>query len=272
LLAASPRLLSASFAFLTVFSFLGSAILLYAEGTAGAEQAPSSAHSVNPGEEKDDEGGWQVAYTVGQFLYSDPPRPDQIFKAYYRVINGTVEKLSVSNTIVSSDGNGTLEIMWPRNYPYTNAEGNAAPHPDENPVAFFNTKTYPGIAPVAHEATTDCFFVFSIPFSGSQSIGLAWSYLLTNLPYHGDEIPESCTPQTLVENVPTRKDGTITPLQQFKAGVAAEDTVCPPREQGEEPLMLLISPKGKPYCVKISNEGFMKRHGWTEPDTWFSSP
>lgn len=208
---------------------------------------------------------WKTVFTAGQFLYSDPPKPDQIFKAYYRVINGALEKFAVHDTKVSSSGNGTLEIMWPRNYPYTNYEGNTAPHPDENPTAFLNTKPYPDIAPVTHTATTDCFFVFSIPFTGNQSIWLAWSYAATNLPYHGDAISDTCTPQTLVENVPTRKDGTITPLQQFKAGVAAEDTVCPPTKPDETPTMLLISPYGKPYCVKITNEGFMKRHGWTEP-------
>lgn len=208
---------------------------------------------------------WETVLTVGQFLYSNPSKPDQIFKAYYRVIDGTIEKLAVSDTRVSSGGNGTLEIMWPRNYPYTFQRGNSGPNPDENPTAFLDTEPYLEIAPVTHKATTDCFFVFSIPFTGNQSIGLAWSYPATNLPHRGDEIPDSCTPQTLVENVPTRRDGTVTPLQQFKAGVAAEDSVCPLREQGEERLMLLISPKGKPYCVKISDEGFMKRHGWTEP-------
>lgn len=207
---------------------------------------------------------WKTVLAAGNFLYSDPPKPDQIFKAYYRVINGTIEKLAVSGTKLSSSGNGTLEIMWPQNYPYTNEEGNTAPNA-ESPLAIFDAEPYPEFVEVTLDDITDCFFVFSIPFTGNQSIALVWSYLLTNLPYHGDEIPDSCTPQTLVENVPTRKDGTITPLQQFKAGVAAEHTVCPPREQGEERLMLLISPKGKPYCVKISDEGFMKRHGWTEP-------
>lgn len=245
--------------------------LLYVSNTGANSISVIDTSSIIP------EPEWKTVLAVGQFRYSDPPMSDQIFKAYYRVINGTIENLAVSDTKVSSsgnNGNGTLEIMWPRNYPYTNAQGSTAPNPDESPVAFLNTKPYSEIAPVTHTATTDCFFVFSIPFSGSQSIGLAWSYLLTNLPYHGDEIPDSCTPQTLVENVPTRRDGTITPLQQFKAGVAAEDAVCPtPREQGEEErLMLLISPKGKPYCVKISDEGFMKRHGWAEPDTWFSRP
>lgn len=78
------------------------------------------------------------------------------------------------------------------------------------------------------------------------------------------EIPASCMPQTLVENVPTRSDGTISLLQQFKAGVAAEDVMRRQPVEGEE-FMLLISPYGKPYCVSPSNEELMKARGWTEP-------
>jgi hypothetical protein len=64
--------------------------------------------------------------------------------------------------------------------------------------------------------------------------------------------------------VPTMKDGTISPWQQFKAGVAAEDALCPATKQGER-LMLLVSPDDRPFCVKLSDEGFMKKRGWTEP-------
>lgn len=205
-----------------------------------------------------------AAHIVGQFQYSDPPKPDQIFKVYYRVINGTIKELTYGQTKVSSNGNGTLEIMFPRNYPYTNEKGVTTPNP-ESPMALFAAKPNYDVHEVEHKDTTDCFFVFSIPFSGNHSIALVWSYLLWGEPYHGDKIADSCTPQTLVENVPTRKDGTISPLQQFKAGVAAEDTACPSAEQGETHTMLLIDPKGKPYCVKITHEGFMRQHGWTDP-------
>lgn len=205
---------------------------------------------------------WKTAHTVGKFSYSDPPKPDQIFKIQYRVLNGTIEKLTVAQTkVISSSGNGTLEIKVPRNYPYTNEDGPMAPNYIDA-LVFVDDKSYDEIT---YNEITDCFFVFSIPFTGNKSIGLVWDYLLWTGPSHGNEIPDSCIPQTLVENVPTRNDGTITPLQQFKAGVAAEDAVCPVRQQEEEQLMLLISPNQKPYCVNWSNEGFMKRHGWIEP-------
>ncbi|MEM3094993.1 MAG: hypothetical protein QXX64_05085, partial [Nitrososphaera sp.] len=198
---------------------------------------------------------------VGRFLYSDPPKPDQIFKVQYRVVNGTIEKLSIWQTKVSSNGNGTLEIKFPRNYPYTNQDGINVPI-TVNPILIVDGQWGDEIT---YSDITDCFFVFSIPFTDSKSIGLVWSYLATNLPFHGDDVPESCISQTLVENVPTRSDGTISPLKQFKAGVAAEDVVCRQLEGVERKFMLLISPYGEPYCVSLSNEGFMKAKGWTEP-------
>jgi hypothetical protein len=151
-----------------------------------------------------------IAQITGRFLYSDPPKPDQIFKAYYRVMDGTIEKLSVGGTEISASGNGTLEIKFPRNYPYTNEDVT-------RPTGATPTLIVDGQfdEEITYSDITDCFFVFSIPFTGNQSIGLAWSYLATNLPYHGDEIPDSCASQTLVENVPTMKDGTISPWQQF---------------------------------------------------------
>jgi hypothetical protein len=207
---------------------------------------------------------WKTAYMVGKFLYSDPPKPDQIFKIQYRVLNGAIEQLTVGQTKVISNGNGTLEIKFPRNYPYTNEDATMAPI-YVNPMVFFEAEPYDEVTEITYNDITDCFFMFSIPFAGNRSIALVWSYLLWTEPHHGDDVPDSCIPQTVVENVPTRNDGTITPLQQFRAGVAAEDAVCPVRQQEEEQIMLLISPDQKPYCVKWSNEGFMKRHGWTEP-------
>jgi hypothetical protein len=71
-----------------------------------------------------EEQEWETVYVVGKFLYSEPPIPDQIFKVQYRVVNGTVEKFVAGPfgavAIVNAKGNGVLEIIYPRNYPYTN--------------------------------------------------------------------------------------------------------------------------------------------------------
>ncbi len=195
---------------------------------------------------------WKAAYIVGKFLNNDPARPDQIFKVQYRVINGTIERFNAPQqnliTDVSSSGNGILEIKFPRNYPYTNDDMETHGF---NAVLFFNGQPNGEIE--NYISTDDCFFVFSFPFTGKNEIGIAWSYLLWEKPYHGDNIPDSCIPQTIVENVPVRKDGTISPLHQFRAGVAAEDISC------KEGLELIINPKGKPYCATPELIEFLNR-------------
>lgn len=198
---------------------------------------------VNATSENGESEGWKTAYTVGKFLYNESSKPDQIFKIQYRVINGTIEEFNapITNIIakISTSGNGTLEIRYPRNYPYTNDFSDTFGR--DNIEYFVNNM--PVDLDIDAPTVSDCFFEFSIPFSGSSEIGFAWVYLATNAPHHGDKIADSCISQTLVENVPTKKDGTIRPLYQVRAGVAPEDVLCPPG------LELILNPKGKPYCV-----------------------
>lgn len=190
---------------------------------------------------------WKVAYSVGQFLYSDPPKTDKIFKIHYRAVNGTASSYGAgtgwfSANVTNTDEERILEIKYPRNYPYTNE---FLTEPYVQPLLFVNgTETFPEATPAE---ITDCFFVFSIPFSGNAEIGLSWTYLAVERPYYGDKVPDSCLPETIVD-VPTRKDGTITPLQQFKAGVRAEDVVCG-NSLSDIDYRLVIHPDGRPFCV-----------------------
>lgn len=189
-------------------------------------------------------GEWKTVYIVGKFLYSDPPKPDQIFKIQYRIINGTVESFHARDSVVAkvnASNDGILEIKFPRNYPYTNSEGISG----IDNFAFFNNGQL-DILDQDDRVTTDCFFVFSIPLTESIEAEIAWEYLLTKSPHHGDDISNSCIPQTVVENVPVKKDGAISPLHQFRAGVAAGDVKC------KEGFELIISPTGKPYCAPPS--------------------
>ncbi|NWG37492.1 hypothetical protein [Nitrososphaera sp.] len=209
------------------------------------------------------ESEWKTAYGVGRFLYSDPPRPDQVFKIHARAINGAVEELHAGESWfsanVTSAHDGILEIRYPRNYPYTNEFIN---EPGVQPLLFVNgMETLPEATPAE---VTDCFFVFSIPFSESAEIGLAWPYLAVAEPHYGDDVPDSCTPETIV-NVPTRKDGTISPLQQFKAGVKAEDVLCGDGYLNNE-YRLVVHPDGKPFCVtRSSATELIQRWGVTIP-------
>lgn len=206
---------------------------------------------------------WQTAYSLGRFLYSDPAKPDQIFKIHARVINGTIGDLrggeSWFSANVTSTGSGILEIRHPRNYPYTNE---FLTEPWVQPFLFVNgTETFPEVTPAE---TTDCFFVFSIPFSGNAEIGLAWPYLAVREPHYGDDVPDSCIPETIVD-VPTKKDGTISPLQQFKAGMKARDVVCVDGSSDRE-YRLVIHPDGRPFCVtRESATDLIQRWGVTIP-------
>lgn len=209
---------------------------------------------------------WETAYALGKFPNSDPPVPDQIFKFQYGVSNGTIHSFDIQqerndvflfHTIVAnvSSTDGVFEIKYPRNFPYTNDIGGI------DKFVFIVEHEDGSIE--ERRTNTDCFFIFSVHFTGDIKIKMSTPSIVIKSARHGDNIQNSCIPQTLVENVHTMKDGIISPLHQSRAGVTSEDTVCPETRQGEQ-LMLLISPHGKPFCVKISDEEFMKKRGWTE--------
>lgn len=226
----------------------------------------AGSNSVSVVDESVLEEEWKTAYAVGKFLNSEPTRRDQIFKIQYRVMNGTLETFDIRQKVqdvligngvvakVNSDGTGILEIKFPRNFPYTSSQGGM-----ENFIFNIGNR----FVEEARRISTDCFFVFSVPFTDRAEIEMIIPTILMKATYHGDDIPDACLPQTVVANVPARLDGAITPLHQLKAGVAAEDVMCPHTQQGEEMFMLLISPKDKPYCAYLVNEGFLKAKGWT---------
>lgn len=205
---------------------------------------------------------WKTGYAVGEFPFSDPPKPDQIFKIQYRAINGTVEGFRAYGGVsinIDSSSDGMLEIRYPRNYPYTNE---FISEPYVQPLLFINgTETLLDASPTE---ITECFFVFSIPFSESAEIGLVWTYFAVERPFYGDDVPDSCLPETIVD-VPIKKDGTISPLQQFKVGANAKDIVCADAFSASE-YRLVIHPDGKPFCVtRTSATELIQRWGVTIP-------
>ena len=144
--------------------------------------------------------GWNTALIVGKFMGSDPPKPDRFFKIQYAAVNGTVYSFSTDNMIMAKmNGTGTLEVKFPRNYPYTNSiDGiNAFMIEDVgNPTKKIEV----------NRSTTVCFFEFSVPFEDKNEIEIAWAYVLWNKPYHGDNVPDSCIKQTVVETSPEQLD------------------------------------------------------------------
>lgn len=185
-----------------------------------------------------------MAYSLGRF--NDPPKPDQIFKIPYKVTNGTADIDNDQSTatftiLIDSIEDGLVEVKYPRNYPYTDvAQLDGVDGRDA--IVFVNE-----IEEFPEMEVTDCFYEFSIPFSGDTKIDVVWPFLGAMIPRHGDDVPASCIEETIVDNVPTRADGTISPLHQVRAGIAADDVVC------KEQQTLVIHSSGRPYCVSISN-------------------
>lgn len=221
----------------------------------------STALIANASVSSDDQEGWQTKHVVGRFYNADPPKEDEIFKFQYRVINGTVDEFKIvrgSDPIVlgqsfdikvsSTADDAVFEVMVPRNFPYTN-------FPSDTPSGIDNFDFFPkGDGTIEYTRnTTDCFFVFSVPVTSSIEMSLAMTAILNKSPYHGDEIPDECTPETVVENVSTKPDGTIRPSHQVGAGVAPEDVMCP------SSLELILNPKGKPYCATEAAIEFLDR-------------
>ncbi|MEM2140433.1 hypothetical protein [Nitrososphaera sp.] len=207
------------------------------------------------------ESEWKTAYSVGKFDYVNPPKPDQIFKIQYRVTNGTIDdvhaKFGFSGNINTTADTAILEIKYPRNYPYTNSE---AAHPLPPPIVFVNGLEID--APTDPEIT-DCFFEFSVPLEMNGKVEIVWTILPTNRPFHGDGVPDYCIPETVVQGVAVKSDGTISPYHQFKAGVSAQGIVCEGFLELEQ-YMLVIHPDGRPFCVtRESATDLIQRWGVT---------
>ncbi len=202
----------------------------------------SSSYTVNAEE-------WQTHHAVNGFVNTGPADPHQIFKIHYRVVNGIVEGFSMPyveyvhyiQANVTSDGNAMLEIRFPKNYPSANVDGGG------EAIFFVNEQEV-----LPEFGNDDCFYAFAIPFSGSGVVDVVWGDFLTGEPFRGVDVPESCQPETLVQDVVSTQDGVIPPLHQIKAGVKSDEVVC-----GDN-FELVTHPNGKPYCATPSSSEILR--------------
>ncbi|MGI0027913.1 MAG: hypothetical protein ACREAD_08755 [Nitrosopumilaceae archaeon] len=195
---------------------------------------------------------WQN-YFLGKVINHDTPKSDQIFKFQFRVVNGTIDKLTQASewegitADVHSQGNTTLEIKFPRNYPFVQGYNDASEH--YTPLIYFSTNHIEGNYTMS---TSDCFFVYSVPFSGTSTIDMLIAHsLISNLPdmYHGDNISPSCNNSTIVSYMP--------PLQQIKSGLDPKMVACQPS------LQLLIKAEDKSLaCVYPMMFKILVERGW----------
>jgi len=193
---------------------------------------------------------WKTIPTVGKYLYNEPPKPAQIFNVQYRVVNGTLD------SIISGDGsygievstekeNGLFELKIPLNYPYTNF------HNVTNGQTYIVLVNDTDVGHISSPSRLDeCFFGFSIPFSGNVRINLGSAQIPEHFPYHGDEVPDRCINDTILS---------ISPLKQLKSGISANDIVC---KEGFE--LIYKSKNDSPACVKPVSVQKLVTWGWAK--------
>lgn len=200
---------------------------------------------------------WHKVYQLGKFHNSQ--KTDQIFISGYAITNGTVTELAPGAGAffarIHSDTNATLYYKVPRNFPYKNSEksyGVKSPTVmmDVPPLGspqkdFANVST---IYPI--NKTSDCFFTYSIPFSGDHRVQFAFAYSGGQSSY-GDDIPSSCNSQTIA--------GYIPPLQQINAGVDPKNVSCI-----TEFIPILHPDNNMPVCVKPDTSKILIERGWAK--------
>ncbi len=200
----------------------------------------------NPAQNETNQTQWNTFLAVGHYQNTNhPSKSDKLFKAQYRIVNGTVDSIENqynSFTIdVSSTNSGLFEIKIPRNYPYNNS-------PSENsvPQNFLILVNHNEI--LRSETTSDCFFDYSIPFSGTSKIEILATYILISTPYHGDHVIDKCLPQTTILD---------SPLKQLKTGTLSTNVLC------NEGLQLVVKQEKYPACVNSEHVTRLVQHGWT---------
>src|SRR5713226_1023754 len=202
-----------------------------------------------------EESEWHVQHVTGKFLYSNPPKPDQVFNFQYRVLNGDLVKLMQDQygqfeAKVESTDQGVLELRIPRNYPYTNMG-----YPYYNNTGNVNgTDTVIDLNGVIIDSkkysfdATDCFFEYSVPFIGKPVITLGFIVYPESIAFQGDAVPDHCISETTFID---------SPLKQLKSGVSANDVKC------KDGLVLVIhTQKNFPACVRTGTASKLILRGW----------
>ncbi|MDE1813933.1 MAG: hypothetical protein KGH87_02415 [Thaumarchaeota archaeon] len=147
---------------------------------------------------------WNVQHVIGKFLYSNPPKPDQIFNLQYRVINGTLGNLTEDQhgqfiSKVQSTDQGMLELRIPRNYPYSNMDNTTSNRDDVAKASTVIDVNGIGLDSRKYSfVATDCFREYSIPFSKNAIITLGFMVYPEHIPFHGDAVPDHCMAETTV--------------------------------------------------------------------------
>lgn len=204
---------------------------------------------------------------VGKYTNSQPPKPDQTFIVQYRVTNATLESVEVKDSltfVANTTEKGILEVKFPRNYPYANfadREGfilfingygtdvyylpESTPMMDHVRPKIINDINRPPPHPYTFSEKTDCHFIFSVPFYTFAKIEIVYGGNgLIPSPYYGDEIPQYCNEQTIVDidnNIQRHQP----PQKQIQQGIDLYSVSC------NEGLYRAIRQNEKPACLSL---------------------
>ena|GEM_PF-2208684 len=219
---------------------------------------------------------WHKLYILGKFTNSYPPMPDQIFIAQYRITNATLQSIIGNNdgvsAIADTNDKGLLEIKFPRDMPYHNQNPSTQDfmilingygswsyyHPD-SPMTedarkqLINTVTRSPPYPESYSGKDNCYYFFSIPFYTYAKIDIIWGFNgLIPVPYHGDDVPQSCNEQTIAEHLP--------PLKQISMGMTPKEVKC------DTGFDMILHPDNKTIsCVKPTTVSKLMQRGWIKP-------
>lgn len=214
-----------------------------------------------------DNSDWKTLELIGKYTNSQPPKPDQTFIVQYRVINATLESVVAKDGlefVANTTEKGILEVKVPRNYPYANfadREGfylfingygteayylpETTPMTDQVRSKIINDINRPPPHPYTFSEKTDCHFVFSVPFYTFAKIGIGYggNGLITS-PYYGDDVPEYCIKETIVDTN-NNLQRYQSPQKQIQEGTELYSINC------NEGLYRAIRQNEKPACLSL---------------------
>jgi hypothetical protein len=142
------------------------------------------------------------SFTVTTESHEDSKSSVNIFNIQYRIFNGTGILQVPSYAFVTdiySKTNGIFEIQIPRNFPYYN--GKDGPSEREKYIVIENG--YNLTSSEYAKTTSDCFFIYSIPFNMNSTITIeSTDTLFLVTPLYGDKVPDYCMSKTMVPEFP----------------------------------------------------------------------
>lgn len=188
----------------------------------------------------------------GEFFYNDPPKPIHTYRFPFNYTNATLlgmageQREGISAMFEGIDG--LFEIKIPKNFPLSNTPVNTGKE-----IIVLNN----GMEILPKLTVTDCFYEYSFSIENSTTIEMIPAYHPTFAPFVAQDVPDYCLEKTIAEY----DHSYISPLKQFKDGVAVDEIIC------KNNLFLTAkSSDGSPTCVTYHTGLKLLERGWATCD------